>query len=160
MVIIPVDAHLLTLTISTPEIVMRPVRMGRETRMQRERIQRTREIQTQRSAASLTLSFMEVNKIFGAADIEFRLRNTTSESVEAPKGSEALDDEGFLMLAAGFPMNNAVSLLLVRRFAGSEGAPPRRNLASARSETARPTLHLPMNSGTCSGSITRATYAI
>ena len=25
------------------------------------------------------------------------------------------------MLAAGFPMNNAVSLLLVRRFAGSEG---------------------------------------
>jgi hypothetical protein len=118
VVIIPVDAHLLTLTISTPEIVMRPVRMGRETRMQRERIQRTREIQTQRSAASLTLSFMEVNKIFGAADIEFRLRNTTSGSVEAPKGSEALDDEGFLMLAAGFPMNNAVSLLLVRRFRG------------------------------------------
>jgi len=161
VVVIPVDAHLLTLTISTPQIVERPVRVGRETRMQRERIQRTREIQTQRSAASLTLSFMEVNKVFGAADIEFRLRNTTSGSVEAPKGSEALDDEGFLMLAAGFPMNNAVSLLLVRRFAGSEGgAPPMRNLASARSETARPTQHLPMNSGTCSGSITRATYGI
>ncbi len=121
VVVIPVEAHLLTLTISTPEIVMRPVRVGRETRMQRERIQRTREIQTQRSAASLTLSFMEVNKIFGAADIEFRLLKTTSDSVEAPKGSEALDDEGFLMLAAGFPMNNAVSLLLVRSFVGSEG---------------------------------------
>jgi hypothetical protein len=160
VVVIPVDAHLLTLTISTPQIVERPVRVGRETRMQRERIQRTREIQTQRSAASLTLSFMEVNKIFGAADIEFRLRNTTSESVEAPKGSEALDDGGFLMLAAGFPMNNAVSLLLVRRFAASEGAPPRRNLASARSETALPTQHLPMNSGTCSGSSTRVTYGI
>jgi len=121
VVIIPVDAHLLTLTISTPEIVERPVRVGRETRMQRERNQRTREIQTQRSAASLTLSFMEVNKIFSAADIEFRLRKTTSDSVEAPKGSEALDDNGFYMLAAGFPMNDAVSLLLVRRFAGSEG---------------------------------------
>ena len=77
---------------------------------------------------SLTLSFMEVNKIFGAADIEFRLRNTTSESVEAPKGSEALDDEGFLMLAAGFPMNNAVSLLLVRRFAASEGGASKEKL--------------------------------
>jgi hypothetical protein len=64
VVVIPVDAHLLTLTISTPQIVERPVRVDRETRMQRERIQRTREIQTQRSAASLTLSFMEVNKIF------------------------------------------------------------------------------------------------
>ena len=62
-----------------------------------------------------------MNKIFGAADIEFRLRNTTSDSVEAPKGSEALDDEGFLMLAKDFPMKNAVSLLLVRRFVGSEG---------------------------------------
>ena len=51
VVVIPVAAHLLTLTISTPQIVERPVRVGRETRMQRERIQRTREIQTQRSAA-------------------------------------------------------------------------------------------------------------
>ena len=122
MVIIPVDAHLLTLTISTPEIVEHPVRVGRETHMQRERIQRTREIKTKRSADSLISSFKEVNKIFGAADIEFRLRNTTPASVEAPKGAEALDDEGFLMLAAGFPMNNAVSLLLVRRFGGSGGA--------------------------------------
>ena len=121
MVIIPVDAHLLTLTISKAEIVERPVRVGRETHMQRERIQTKREIPTQRSKASLTLSFAEVNKVFGAADIEFRLRNVTSEPAEAPKGSEALDDEGFLMLAKDFPMKDAVSLLLVRRFAGSEG---------------------------------------
>jgi hypothetical protein len=86
--------NLLTLTISTPEIVEHPVLVGRETHMQRERIQRTREIKTIRSAASLISSFKEVNKIFGAADIEFRLRYTTSDSVEAPKGSEDLDDEG------------------------------------------------------------------
>jgi matrixin len=121
VVIIPVDAHLLTLTISTPQIVERPVRVGRETRMQRERIQRTREIPTKRSAASLILSFTEVNKIFGAADIEFRLRKATSDSAEAPNGSEALDDDGFFMLARGFPMDDGVSLLLVRRFVGSEG---------------------------------------
>ena len=121
MVIIPVDAHLLTLTISTPEIVQRPVRVGRETRMQRERIEHTAKFTTQRSTASLMLSFQEVNKIFAAADIEFRLRYTTPDSTEAPNGSEALDDNGFYMLASAFPMKDAVSLLLVRKFAGAEG---------------------------------------
>ena len=44
MVVIPVDAYLLTLTISNPEFVEHPVRVGRETRMQRERVMRSREI--------------------------------------------------------------------------------------------------------------------
>jgi hypothetical protein len=127
-VIIPVDAHLLTLTISKFKIVERPVHVGRETRIQHERIQSKDEIPTQRSAASLALSFAEVNKVFGAIDIEFRLRNITPESVEAPKGSEALDDEGFLMLAKEYPMKDAVSLLLVRRFAGSEGGASKEEL--------------------------------
>jgi hypothetical protein len=127
-VIIPVDAHLLTLTISTSTIVDRPIRVGRETRMQHERVQTKREIATQRSKASLTLSFVEVNKVFAAADIEFRLRNVTSEPAEAPKGAEALDDEGFLMLAKDFPMKDGVSLLLVRRFVGSEGGASKEEL--------------------------------
>ena len=38
-VVIPVDAHLLTLTISKFKIVERPVHKGRDTRMQRERLQ-------------------------------------------------------------------------------------------------------------------------
>jgi hypothetical protein len=128
VVIIPVDAHLLTLTISKPVIVEHPVRVGRETRMQRERVQQTSEIKTTRSTASLTASFKEVNKIFGAADIQFQLRHTTSDSVEAPKGAEDLDDEGFLMLAKEFPMQNGVSLLLVRRFAGSEGGASKKEI--------------------------------
>jgi hypothetical protein len=127
-VVIPVDAHLLTLTISKFKIVERPVHVGRETRMQRERLQTKDEIPTQRSKASLVLSFAEVNKIFAAADIEFRLRNVTSEPVEAPKGAEALDDEGLLMLAKDYPMKDAVSLLLVRRFAGSEGGASKEEL--------------------------------
>jgi hypothetical protein len=128
VVIIPVDAHLLTLTISKFEIVERPVRVGRETRMQRERIQTKTEISTTRSEASLRLSLVEVNKIFGAADIEFRLRTTKPKAIEAPKGSDALDDEGFLMLAKDFPMTDAVSLLLVRRFKGSEGGAAQESL--------------------------------
>src|SRR5437660_1345989 len=103
VVIIPVDAHLLTLTISTPEIVERQIRVGRETRVQHERVMRSRGIRTTRDAASLAASFKEVNKIFGAADIEFRLRNTTTDCIEAPNGSETVDDPGFLMLASAFP---------------------------------------------------------
>jgi hypothetical protein len=121
LVIIPVDAHLLTLTISTPEIVEHQVRQGRATHVQRERVMRAREIPTTRDATSLASSFKEVNKIFGAADIEFRLRNTMTDSIEAPGGSETVDDPGFLMLASKFPMNNAVSLLLFHRFKGAEG---------------------------------------
>ena len=121
MVIIPVRAHLLTLTISTPEIVERPVQVGRETRMQRERVMRTREIATTRTQASLGTSFVSVNQIFGAAEIQFQLRETTSDRAEAPFGNEALDDNGFFLLARSFPMTDAVQLLLVRRFAGSEG---------------------------------------
>ena len=128
MVIIPVDAHLLTLTITKFKIVDVPVRVGRETRLQHQRTPAKDEFPTKRTAASLRTSFLEVNKIFAAADIEFRLRNVTSESVEAPKGSEALDDEGFLMLAKEFPMSDAVSLLLVRRFEGSEGGASKEEL--------------------------------
>jgi hypothetical protein len=121
LVIIPVDAHLLTLTISTPEIVERQVRVGHETHTQRERVMRSREIPTKRDAASLATSFKEVNKVFAAADIEFRLQSTTIDPVEAPNGSETVDDPGFLMLAHSFPMKNAVSLLLIHRFKGAEG---------------------------------------
>ena len=121
MVVIPVDAYLLTLTISTAEIVDRQIRVGRETRTQHERVMHSRGIATKRTAATLMLSFKEVNKIYAKADIEFRLNNTTTSSVEAPNGSETLDDPGFLMLARGFPMKDAVNLLLVHRFTGAEG---------------------------------------
>ncbi len=120
MVVIPVHAHFITLTVSTPEIVARNVQVGRQTRVQHERVMRTREISTTRTPAALTQSLHEVNRIFGAADIEFQVRRTTTDHTEAPHGSEALDDQGFLMLAASFPMHDSVSLLLVRRFVGSE----------------------------------------
>jgi hypothetical protein len=129
VVIIPVDAHLLTLTISTPEIVEHPVRVGRETRMQRERVQRTREIATTRDAASLLKSLVAVNGIFAAAGIEFRLRHTSRHTVEAPKGSADVDDVGFLMLAMQFPKRDGVSLLLVRKFVGSEGGASKKELS-------------------------------
>jgi hypothetical protein len=121
MVVILVRAHLITLTISAPEIVQRSVRVGRETHMQRERVMRTRKIATTRTQATLTTSFAAVNQVFAAADIQFQLHGATSDRVEAPLNNEALDDSGFYQLARGFPMTDAVRLLLVRRFAGTEG---------------------------------------
>ncbi len=121
MVVIPVQAHFVTLTVSTPEIVTRTVQVGRQTRTQRERVLRTREFPTTRTSTALTTSFREVNRIFGAADVEFRIQRSTTDRTPAPRGSEAVDESGFVMLAATFPMHDAVSLLLVRRFAGTEG---------------------------------------
>jgi hypothetical protein len=122
------DAHLLTLTISTPETVEHPVRVGSETRMQRERIQRTREIKTTRSADSLISSFKEVNRVFGGADIEFGCATPRPNPSRRRGDPKRLTTRGFLMLAAGFPMDNAVSLLLVRRFGGLGGGASKEKL--------------------------------
>jgi hypothetical protein len=121
LIIIPVDAHLLTLTISTSKIVERVVRQGHTSHVQHERIPCKQAFATNRNIASVAALLKEANKAYVAAEIEFRLRNTTNDSAAAPKESEALDDEGFYEIAAKFPMNNAVSLLLIRRFAGAEG---------------------------------------
>ena len=128
--------------------------------MQRERVMRSRDIVTERTAASLMLSFKEVNKIYAKADIEFRLNNTTTSSAEAPNGAEALDDPGFLMLARGFPMKDTVNLLLVRRFAGAEGGASVEKLGVCAVGDGIPTTPSPTSLGTCSDLPIKATSAI
>ena len=121
MINIPVQAHFLTLTIGTPEIVEHQVQRGRQSYTQRERVIRTQEFPPRRTASSLALSMAAVNRMFAAADVFFQLFGSTTDSVEAPNGRAALDDPGFLMLARQFPATRGVSLLLVGRFQGSEG---------------------------------------
>ena len=89
--------------------------------MRRERVMRTREITTTRTQASLVNSFAAVNQVFAAADIQFGLHDTTGGPGGGAVHNEALDDSGFYLFARRFPMTDFVQLLLVRRFAGSEG---------------------------------------
>jgi hypothetical protein len=121
MVIIPVDAHLLTLTITTQEIRETEIRVGRETQKRRQRVDVAKSFPTKRTAATLAADFAAANTIFAAANVEFKLRTAKGSTAEAPGTSEAIDDEGFLVLAGSYKANNGVSLMLVPRFAGKEG---------------------------------------
>jgi hypothetical protein len=120
VVIIPVDAHFITLTIPEYEIVTRQIQVGRTTQPQRQRIERTREIATRRDERSLRADLSSVNRIWSSANIEFSLRSAQVERVQAPHEAEVVNPNTFLFLARQFPARNGVSLLLVSRFQSAD----------------------------------------
>jgi hypothetical protein len=121
MVIIPVDAHLLTLTVTTQEIRETEIRVGRETQKRRHKEDVVASFPTKRTAATLAADFAAANKIFAAANVEFKLRSAKESKTESPGRTHAIDDEGFVALASSYKANNGISLMLVPRFAGKEG---------------------------------------
>ena len=120
MVIIPVDAHFITLTIPEYEFVTRQVQVGRTTQQQRQRVERTREVPTRRDESSLAVDLASVNQIWSAANIDFRLRSSQVERIRAPGDADVVDPNTFLFLAGHFPARNGVSLLLVNRFRSAD----------------------------------------
>ena len=118
--IIPVDAHFITLTIPQYEIVTRPVQVGRTTQQQRQRVERTREVATRRDDRSLKVDLASVNQIWRPANIEFRLRSSQVERVRPPDDAEVVNPNTFLFLAGRFPARHGVSLLLVSRFQSAD----------------------------------------
>jgi len=118
---IPVDIHLISLGVEEEKIVERPVRVGRETRIQRERVTRVRQIPLRRGEADVRAAFTIANTIWAPADIGFQVGTISPESAVIPGGAEVVDDSGFGYLARLFGPGNAVSLLVVNGFAGTEG---------------------------------------
>lgn len=117
---IPVDAHFVTLTVATHEIVTRQVQVGPTTQTRRERVERLREIPTQRDERGLGPVFDRVNRIWDQASIRFRLRASQTRRIRAPDDADVVDPAGFLFLASQFPARNGVSLLLVRGFRSAD----------------------------------------
>lgn len=117
---IPVDAHLVTLTVETQETVTRQVQVGRATQTRHERVTRTRDVPTTRDEANVRTALAGASRIFASAGIGFQLRSTRSERVAAPGNAEVVDRNGFLFLARQFPARNGVSLLLVSRFSSAD----------------------------------------
>jgi hypothetical protein len=114
--IIPVDAHFVTLTVPAFEIVTRTIQVGGSTETRRERVERQRELPTRRNEEGLRRDVERVNRIWAQAGIVFALRSSRVERLRAPGDAEVVDAEGFLFLANRFPARNGVSLLLVRGF--------------------------------------------
>ena len=117
---IMVDAYLITLRLPTYRIVDRTVQVGRITQTRRERVKEMHEVPPRQNATGVAQAFVVANQILGPAQIVFRVRSTSSKSVEMPGDSEVVNDQGFLFLAKQFPGRGGASALFVSRFQAAE----------------------------------------
>ena len=98
---VPVDVHLITLCIESFRMVSRQVQVGRASRTQMERVRDVREVPPGEDRDSLTRAFVLANQIWLPADIQFTLRSSSVERVNAPRDREEIDEQGFFALASG-----------------------------------------------------------
>jgi len=117
---VPVDAHLITLCIESFRMVSRQVQVGRTSRTQMERVRDVREVPPGGDRDSLTRAFGLANQIWLPADIQFTLRSSSVERVDAPRNRDEIDEQGFFALASQFRARAGVSLLVVNKFQGAE----------------------------------------
>jgi len=117
---VPVDVHLITLCIESFRMVSRQVQVGRASRTQMERVRDVREVPPGEDRDSLTRAFVLANQIWLPADIQFTLRSSSVERVNAPRDREEIDEQGFFALASQFRARAGVSLLVVNKFQGAE----------------------------------------
>src|SRR6266508_5612329 len=92
---VPVDVHLITLCIESFRMVSRQVQVGRASRTQTERVRDVREVPPGEDRDSLTRAFGLANQIWLPADIQFTLRSSSVERVDAPRNREEIDEQGF-----------------------------------------------------------------
>ncbi len=117
--IIPVDAHCISLKVSTFRVQQVPVQVGRVTQVQTRRVEDVQLIAPRVTEAAVRRGFELANQIWLPADICFVLRSFSPASTAAPNNVEVVDDAGFFFLARQFPPKSAVSLLLVNQFKSS-----------------------------------------
>jgi len=117
--IIPVDAHCISLKVSTFRVQQVPVQVGRVTQVQTRRVEDVQLIAPRLTEAAVRRGFELANQIWLPADICFVLRSFSPASTAAPNNVEVVDDAGFFFLARQFPPKSAVSLLLVNQFKSS-----------------------------------------
>lgn len=117
---VPMDVHLLTLLVEEFRVVSKQVRVGRETRTQRERVRDVREVACGVDADLMTRAVDTVNRIFLPAGFRFTVHSCAVERVDAPRNSEEVNEEGFFELAKRFPSHRGPSVLVVNKFQGKE----------------------------------------
>lgn len=113
---IAVDAHLVTLTVSSHRIVERQIQVGRTTQTRRERVEEVRRISPRYDESAVRQAVGLANQIWAQADIRFILQSIAPVTAAAPNNAEVVDDGGFIFLARQCPARRGISLLLVDRF--------------------------------------------
>ncbi|HUL16995.1 MAG TPA: hypothetical protein VLV88_13435 [Terriglobales bacterium] len=114
--VIPIDAHLLSLKVSSYRIEHVKVQVGRVTQVQARRVEDIQLIAPRLKEADLRQGLAVANQIWQPAKIQFTIRSITASEIAAPNNAEVVDDDGFFFLARQFPPKGAVSLLLVDKF--------------------------------------------
>lgn len=118
---IPVDAHLITITVESSRIITRTIQVGRGFQQRRERIQSIREFSSAQTRQSIDQLMARANQIWSPANISFTLQRVTSHSIQAPGNREEVNEAGFVFLAGQYPARDGISALFVHRFSGTEG---------------------------------------
>lgn len=114
--VIPVDAHLITLKVSSFRIDHVSVQVGRVTQVQARRVEDVREIVPRFNEKAVRLGFDRANQIWEIAKVKFFLRSFTPEKTSAPNNADVVDENGFVFLTRQFPPKSGASLLLVENF--------------------------------------------
>ena len=119
---IPVDVHLITITVASSRIVTRTIQVGRGSQQRRERIPSTQEFPSGQTRQTINQLMTRANRIWAPAHISFTLESVTPHSIQAPGNREEVNVDGFLFLAGQYPAaRNKISALFVHRFSGTEG---------------------------------------
>ena len=118
---IPVDVHLITITVGSSRIITHTIRVGRGFQQRRERIQSILEFSSGQTRQSIDQLMARANQIWSPANISFTLQRVTPHSIQAPGNREEVNEAGFLFLAGQYPAINRISALFVHRFSGTEG---------------------------------------
>lgn len=120
---IPVHAHLITISVESFQILTRRVKAGKITQERKERVRTIQEIPPGQSKKNIDQLVKTANNIWSHADIKFFLQQVASHRVQAPNNKKTITENGFMYLAKKYkaPARSGISLLLIFRFAGTEG---------------------------------------
>jgi hypothetical protein len=118
MIVISVDAYLVTLQIVDYEVVEKKIAVGKTIETRRERVKQTRDVPSGHSEKNVKSAIDVANKIWAKADITFQLRNTFFPTSEAPGNLEEVSVSGFFRMLTTLKIKamGGVSALFVKKF--------------------------------------------
>jgi hypothetical protein len=115
---VPVDAYLVTLQIASYQVVQKKIAVGKDTRIQHERIKENRDIPPNQNDKTVTRAIDVANTIWAPADITFQLRKSFFPITEAPGNVEEVSVSGFFEMITTLKIKpmGGVAALFVNRF--------------------------------------------
>jgi hypothetical protein len=115
---IPVDAYLITLQLSSYQVVEKKIAVGKNTQIHHERVKENRDIPSNQNDKTVKRAVDVANTIWVPADITFQLRKCFFPITEAPGNVEEVSVSGFFQMITTLKIKpmGGVAALFVNRF--------------------------------------------